>query len=279
MRTPLRALIEKLARQELDWQGRALLAPVVAPGRARVRVQGLLHTLKILPEDYRGFGVFAMKGEGLAEFVRSATARERSQYLQLWPKVQLRLLKEIQPGDWWAHPVAGQCQGLTTGGPPLVVHEVSQGSCFELVQAAHDGANLWYDQTVLNARLQLAEQMREQLRQAVPPEELRMVGLTPADRAAYARLYRPPQRVTMVENDDERRLSQALERGGGQLESFSRQADSFQVTWKDGLGIRRFSSVHRDDLSVVSSGICLSGRDADFDLTSLVGVIEEGEEQ
>jgi hypothetical protein len=43
------------------------------------------------------------------------------------------------------------------------------------------------------------------------------------------------------------------------------------------INMRHTSAIAKADLTVVSSGICLSGRDRDFDLQSLVGVIEHQE--
>lgn len=97
------------------------------------------------------------------------------------------------------------------------------------------------------------------------------------DRASFALLVKPVVRVgvDIEARDDHGRLTRALQRGGGSLRSFSVDGDSFQVHWQDSRGIRRHSSIRRNDLTVLSSGICLSGRDSDFDLTSLVGVLEE----
>ncbi|MDX1932205.1 MAG: hypothetical protein SFU56_06345 [Capsulimonadales bacterium] len=73
---------------------------------------------------------------------------------------------------------------------------------------------------------------------------------------------------------DERRLRQALRTGGGELRDFNDRGEYYLVEWTTGDGRVHTSAISRGDLTVVSSGICLSGRDRDFDLQSLVGVME-----
>ena len=62
--------------------------------------------------------------------------------------------------------------------------------------------------------------------------------------------------------------------GGGELRDFRDRGDFWQVEWTTRNGEHHTSAISKGDLTVISSGICLSGYDRDFDLQSLVGVIE-----
>lgn len=76
---------------------------------------------------------------------------------------------------------------------------------------------------------------------------------------------------------DEKRLLLALKLGGGVLHQFQDRGDYWTLDWTTTDGTRHTSAIAKDDLTVISSGICLSGRDRDFDLQSLVGVMEHRE--
>ena len=73
---------------------------------------------------------------------------------------------------------------------------------------------------------------------------------------------------------DERPLRDALHMGGGELREFRDRGEFWQVEWMTCNGDRHTSAISKGDLTVISSGICLSGYDRNFDLQSLVGVIE-----
>ena len=69
-------------------------------------------------------------------------------------------------------------------------------------------------------------------------------------------------------------MSEALSRAGGRLSSYRDRGDNWLVTWTAPGGRVHHSVIHKHDLTVISSGICLSGQDRNFDLQSLVGVME-----
>jgi hypothetical protein len=73
---------------------------------------------------------------------------------------------------------------------------------------------------------------------------------------------------------DEGRLRDALHMGGGELREFRDRGEFWQVEWMTRNGDRHTSAISKGDLTVITSGICLSGYDRNFDLQSLVGVIE-----
>ena len=62
--------------------------------------------------------------------------------------------------------------------------------------------------------------------------------------------------------------------GGGELREVRDRDDYWLIEWTAGNGDRHTSASAKNDLTVVSAGICLSGLDSNFDLQSLVGVVE-----
>jgi hypothetical protein len=79
----------------------------------------------------------------------------------------------------------------------------------------------------------------------------------------------------------ESRLRHALAKADATLHSFSAVTGTdgalsqLIVEWSEQGQTYRYRSVLDPHLTVVSSGICLSGRDRDFDLTSLVSVMSD----
>lgn len=111
--------------------------------------------------------------------------------------------------------------------------------------------------------------------------------MVPQERQAYRILWflrHPELRSQYADNpvaggapasNPGERISQALEHGGAQLESYWSLGEERIVVRYVIDGRTHVSEVRPGDLTVLSSGICLSGLDQEFDLTSLVGVLRE----
>jgi hypothetical protein len=97
-------------------------------------------------------------------------------------------------------------------------------------------------------------------------------GLTPFERTSYDAAL--ALKRELEKSPEERRLEAALRLAGASLEGFSEQHGVLTVRYLVD-GVSHESTVTKNTLEVVSSGICLSGQDRDFDLTSLVSVMRE----
>jgi hypothetical protein len=159
---------------------------------------------------------------------------------------------------------------------PVVVHLVTEGGPFEPVVARWDGSAWWFEEVDRRADPLVAEHLKEALRSVTTPADLRFKGLTPEMRVAYelaAQQAREFEAMFQGRRDEER-LRGALRLAGGQLREFRDRGDYWLVEWTTADGERHSSAIDKGDLTVMSAGICLSGRDNDFDLQSLVGVME-----
>ncbi|NES69179.1 MAG: hypothetical protein F6K24_30105, partial [Okeania sp. SIO2D1] len=111
-----------------------------------------------------------------------------------------------------------------------------------------------------------------------PPKEVKFKGITPEMKTVYDLVARQKEEFLkqMQQQRDEKQLREALEMGGGELHNFCDRSTYWQVEWVTRDGERHTSAIDKNDLTVVSAGIFLSGGDRHFDLQSLVGVVKEG---
>jgi hypothetical protein len=232
--------------------------------------------LHITPADFEGWGVFRPTSHTAAQLVREAGLAERRRYLELFPAVRLIACFREQ-GVWMAAPAhRGDQRFQIEGLAPL--RFASELQPLETVRARFDGGNFWFESIDPAADAAVAAYLRQKLKEVADPNQLDRAGLSPEQKAAYAVHYLRLEeaRRRMEVEQTERKLREALRHAGAELVEYLERHDSYRVTFTVG-GRRHVSAVGKQDLGVQVAGICLSGQDRQFDLTSLVGVIREAE--
>lgn len=264
-------ILNRLEAAEDDFLQRDVLAPVL-PGRGViVRIAGIVCTLRVTGKRFTGWGVLRPQTLRTATLVRPATPAEVSAYLRLFPT--LRLIVVAREGrQWYALPASQGEKGVQLSGPVPVLLAEEDIQPFETVFARFDGHFFWYERRDNRRNPALAAYLREALDAGILAENVRKRGLSAEERAAYAwaqALTAEAERAGISG-----RLAAALAHAGGRLIAFTERDDSYTVAYQVG-GERAVSTVRKSDLSVLTAGICLSGQDANFDLTSMVSVMRE----
>ncbi|HLK54942.1 MAG TPA: hypothetical protein VKU00_00170 [Chthonomonadaceae bacterium] len=292
-------IMDTIAQQEAQFQNSRFLAPCVQGGQVRARIAGLVKTFRPRPADFAGWGLFQPREGGVAEMVEEAGLPLVMEYLNPLPALRLRLAYALQDLTWLAYPInESDARQRLGSAKPLVVHLVTEGAPFEPIVARGGGGAWWFEMCDRRADPIQTEKLQEALRRLVLPEEVQFPGLTPEMRAVYGlvasaedgfetlRLRREAERAErerrqaaerlhQQRQQDATRLRKALQVGGGNLAEFRDRGEYWLVDWSTRNGQRHTSAICKRDLTVISSGICLSDQDRDFDLQSLVGVIEK----
>lgn len=273
----VRRLVAKLAAAEEEVRRRRILAPCLPGGLIRVKVSGLILTLRASPVDFEGWGIFRAVDDRVAELEEEADLPSVLRYLERLRPLRAWLLSPLQRRTWVACP-ASESDARQRGwrARPFAVHLVSEASAFDRVVARHDGRSWWFGELDRRSDPRMADTLRDALAEGVVPDDLRVSGLTPELRTAYALAARKDKGLERVreQTSDEERLRRALAVGVGELHGFVDHGSYWTVEWSTGAGQRHTSAISRDQLTVLSAGICLDDRDSDFDLESLVGVME-----
>ncbi|MFW5966651.1 MAG: hypothetical protein ACOCV2_03985 [Persicimonas sp.] len=272
-------LIDQLADAERRLRQAHFVAPCVPGGGVCTRIEGLVRTFDPAPEDFEGWGIFAADAVR-ARLVEEASPGDIERYLGLFSTLRLVLVEPLDGRSWLAFPAnrSDMAQRFSEV-RPVVVHLVERARAFETIVARTDGSNFWFERIDRVADPALAERLRAAKDETAHPAALTLAGLTPEMREAYALTWGPdtpePTRYDAAHLDAEELLAQALASGGGRLCDFGDGGVFWNVRWETGDGETHQSAVDKEDLTVISAGICLSGRDRDFDLQSLVGVVED----
>lgn len=273
----IRNLIGLMAAQESQLRDTQFLAPCTRGGRVRTRISGMVCTFKPKPRNFEGWGIFQPINEKIAEVIDEPSLPQLTEYLQLLTPIRLQLAYALQSQTWLAYPINESDVKQRIGvAKPFPLHLVNEGAAFEVVIARYDGQSWWFEEIDRRADPLPSEELRSALKKVISPQEVRFKGMTPEMRTVYELVAQQTEEFSekFQQRRDESRLREALQLGGGQLREFRDRDDYWLVEWTTGNGDRHTSAIAKNDLTVVSSGICLSGMDRNFDLQSLVGVIE-----
>jgi hypothetical protein len=266
-------LVNKFAAREKDLVGKNIFAPIVKGAGVRVRVGGVILELRVDKRDFEGWAILRVKDLKTAEFVDAPSLKQTAEYLQLFPRLRMVLIGEFDD-VWWGLMFNPSDKRFKISGP-VPIRLVKDGKKFSTVAVRCDGANFWYE-TYAQRNYSIAVHLNSCLENRVAPEELRYPELVPAERLAYlmAFLRTDPEYVPGKRGTIDEKIRFALQHAGAKLDAFWLQDDeslTVRFTIDGNVHVCRV----RNDLSLQSAGICLSGQDRQFDLTSLVGVLQQ----
>jgi hypothetical protein len=264
-------LLHKMEHAERAFLDTRFLAPVTAGRRVRVRIAGVVCTLRVVGRPDPGWAILEPLSLDRARVAGRPGLRQVRDYLALLPTVRLVLV--ARAGDsWLALPAHRGDRRIAIDGT-VRVQLVAGGEPFQSIVARFDGTTFWFQEADRRRNPALGAYLRAALAAETPPDELHKPGLTPEEREAYGLLY---QAVQDARRDRvQERLAGALAHAGAELASYVEREGAYTVTFTvDGHTHR--STLRSDDLTVLSAGICLEGQDRHFDLQSLVGVLREG---
>lgn len=299
-----RSLINHLADQEKALLKSQFLAPCLQGGRVRVCLDGLIYELTPQQADFEGWGLFQAVDAKQAGLIGPASLGKVDEYLAHLQPLRMLLAWPVTGRTWMAYPAhegdAVQRFGLAR---PVLLHLAEDVQAFTQVQARFDGASFWFEAVDRAADPRVGERLRGALREVEVPEDLNWKGLTPEARTVYGLALDREMALAARENarnarrnaharrhaqqawirdlppvrHDEARLHRALRFAGADLRDVHDHGVYWTVEWTTQDGQNHTSAISKDDLTVMSAGLCLDGHDRDFDLQSLVGVVEQAE--
>lgn len=273
----IKDILAKLSAKEKSILNKEIFSPFVKGGNSvRLKIDGILYTLKTPNMDRDGFGIFKATDHSNAVWQRDADEIEIAQYLELLPKTSLILIYNV--GQWIAHPynISSFKAQFGLDQNMISVKMVDNAEFLDTIDARFDGSNFWFNGTKFSIGAEKKDALRDRIRNfkySIPDELL--TGITPEEKFAFDLAIGFHKEAT--KSNVERRLENEFHKYDASVDGFTERGNTIEVKWRDNKNSRTYTSVlDKGNLSVITAGICLSGGDKKFDLPSLVMVCREG---
>lgn len=262
------SLLASLAAREKKFMGGEFLCPMVRGTPMRVKMDGVV--LEMKPDKpFEGWGVFRPTSAKTCKLVRNASMKEKRTYLEALTTFHMIICGKNE-NDWLGMSAWNETRFHIDGLVPIRLPDEIQ--LFDVIRAGFDGLNFWFDDIRPEKTPRL---MREMLQEEIAGRKVAPInGIGPQRTEAYGIAL--ARELENRKDKNEERIKDALQRAGAQYRSYIDRGETYTVEYiVDGNTHR--STVDKQNLSVVSAGICLNGTDDRFDLQSLISVIKEGD--
>lgn len=252
-------ILDEILEMENRLLWREFIAPVAGGRKVRARIENICLEC-VLQAPFSGWGVFEIHGPGKARLMREAEVWEKEAYLSAFPKASLVLFQRDAGGIWWAQDLRFRRF--------VPVYLVEGHLPFDVICASFDGVNYWHVSADPGGNPTKAQALRQAFESETDPS----FPMTGRERDLYETALLLKRRNAETRRDASgRRIEEALRLGNGKLLESVQMNDGYRVRWKRGNTV--VTSVVGADLSVISAGFCLSGRDKEQDLTSLASLL------
>lgn len=299
----VRSMIQKAAADTREVMESTIMAPLIPGAKVRVRINGIVCELKPDDQRFAGWALMKPNENGTAQVIGPAPLAQVKQFQSMLPRFHLVMVMEAQ-GSWWAVAANSSDARMQISGA-VQVCLADRISSFDTVWARFDGASFWFEELARRRNPVVARKLRESLAQEVFPEDLVCPEMTPQERFAYAIVFyeQRPELLAMSQptpgsapnsksarpvlptfnyeewfaTTEAGRLQRAVQHAGARLDAYWRDGGTPEAVTVRMMvdGETHVVTVNSGNFGVISSGICLSGRDHEFDLASLVSVFRQ----
>ena len=265
-------IFDKLKKEEEDFMKSDFFSPVLKNQPVRVKISNIITEMQITkPSNFEGWGVFRPVDAKKAMKIRDVTLSEKEKYFDLFPMVRIILCLKTNNIWYGVQQYSGDARFSIMGAVPVRLTEEVQ--LFDAVCARFDGNTFWFEKIDSRYSPSKVQKLRSSVVEFVEEKDLEVSGLTKEEKAAYNIAL--IDELKNAKDWEEEKIKDALRRTGANYKSYVDRNNAYTVEFSiDGKNHK--STVSKDNLTVLSAGICLNGHDSNFDLQSLVSVIREG---